>query len=74
VARRIANNGAPRVPMPAAGRLFHHLGRAGILARSLPQHAAWLRFESPGDEAAWDRLRASACRLFGLNQQGNICL
>jgi cobalamin biosynthesis protein CobC len=43
----------------AAGRLFHHLGRTGILARRFPQHAAWLRFGLPGDEAAWDRLRAA---------------
>jgi cobalamin biosynthetic protein CobC len=43
----------------AAGRLFHHLGRAGILARRFPEHAAWLRFGLPGDEASWTRLRAA---------------
>jgi cobalamin biosynthetic protein CobC len=43
----------------AAGRLFHHLGRAGILARRFPEHAAWLRFGLPGDEASWDRLRGA---------------
>jgi cobalamin biosynthesis protein CobC len=43
----------------AAGRLFHHLGRAGIFSRSFPEHAAWLRFGLPGDEASWDRLRVA---------------
>jgi cobalamin biosynthesis protein CobC len=47
------------VRTPAACRLFHHLGRAGILARSFPEHAAWLRFGLPADEASWDRLRAA---------------
>jgi cobalamin biosynthesis protein CobC len=43
----------------AARRLFHHLGRAGILARRFPEHAAWLRFGLPGDEASWERLGAA---------------
>jgi len=41
----------------AADRLFHHLGRAGILVRRFPEHPAWLRFGLPGTEIAWDRLR-----------------
>jgi len=40
----------------AADRLFHHLGRAGILLRRFPEHAAWLRFGLPENEIAWDRL------------------
>jgi cobalamin biosynthetic protein CobC len=42
-----------------ADRLFHHLGRAGILVRRFPAHTAWLRFGLPGSEAAWDRLRVA---------------
>lgn len=44
---------------PAAGHLFHHLGRAGIFSRSFPEHAAWLRFGLPADEASWERLGAA---------------
>jgi cobalamin biosynthetic protein CobC len=42
---------------PAASDLFHHLGRAGILVRSFPEHPCWLRFGLPGTEAAWARLQ-----------------
>jgi len=42
---------------PAASDLFHHLGRAGILVRSFPEHPSWLRFGLPGTEAAWTRLQ-----------------
>jgi cobalamin biosynthesis protein CobC len=43
----------------AADRLFHHLGRAGILVRRFPDHADWLRFGLPGNNVAWDRLQAA---------------
>jgi cobalamin biosynthetic protein CobC len=46
------------VRTPAADRLFHQLGSAGILARRFPEHPAWLRFGLPGSDAAWERLRA----------------
>ena len=45
--------------MPAADRLFRHLGHAGIVVRRFPEHAAWLRIGLPGNEAAWDRLRVA---------------
>jgi len=41
----------------AASELFHHLGRAGILTRAFPEHAAWLRFGLPGGEQDWRRLQ-----------------
>ncbi len=41
----------------AASELFHHLGRAGILARVFPEHAAWLRLGLPGGEQDWQRLQ-----------------
>jgi cobalamin biosynthetic protein CobC len=47
------------VRMPAADALFHHLGRAGILARRFAEQPAWLRIGLPGNEAAWDRFRAA---------------
>ena len=51
------------VRMSAADRLFHHLGRAGILVRRFSQHAAWLRIGLPPSEAAWDRLGAALAEL-----------
>ena len=42
---------------PAAFDLFAHLGRAGILVRSFPEHPSWLRFGLPDTEAAWARLQ-----------------
>lgn len=45
------------VRTPAASDLFAHLGRAGILARSFPEHPSWLRFGLPGNEQAWARLQ-----------------
>jgi cobalamin biosynthetic protein CobC len=42
---------------PAATRLFQHLGRAGILVRTFPEHPSWLRFGLPGAEAEWSRLQ-----------------
>jgi cobalamin biosynthetic protein CobC len=47
----------------AADYLFHHLGRAGILMRRFPEHAAWLRIGLPSNESAWDRLRAALTEL-----------
>jgi cobalamin biosynthesis protein CobC len=43
--------------MSAASDLFHHLGRAGILVRSFPEHPSLLRFGLPDGEAAWARLQ-----------------
>jgi cobalamin biosynthesis protein CobC len=44
---------------PAAGVLFDHLGRAGILVRRFAEAPAWLRFGLPGNEEAWQRLAAA---------------
>jgi cobalamin biosynthetic protein CobC len=41
----------------AASGLFHHLGRAGILTRAFPDHAAWMRFGLPAAEQDWQRLQ-----------------
>src|SRR5271169_3523403 len=45
------------VRTPAAGDLFHHLGRAGILTRRFPDHPTWLRFGLPAGEPDWRRLQ-----------------
>jgi len=45
------------VRVPAASKLFRHLGRAGILVRRFPDHADWLRFGLPANEAACRRLQ-----------------
>jgi len=45
------------VRTPAAKELFHHLGRAGILARIFPDNAMWLRFGPPAHEPDWQRLQ-----------------
>jgi cobalamin biosynthesis protein CobC len=47
---------------PAADRLFHHLGRAGILVRRFQERPDWLRFGLPGGDIAWDRLRTALGR------------
>jgi cobalamin biosynthesis protein CobC len=44
---------------PDAGEWFERLGRSGILVRSFVEHPHWLRFGLPGDESAWQRLRAA---------------
>jgi cobalamin biosynthesis protein CobC len=44
---------------PAAGALFDHLGRAGILVRAFADHPHWLRFGLPGNAQAWRRLQAA---------------
>jgi cobalamin biosynthesis protein CobC len=41
----------------AADRLFHHLGRAGILVRMFPDNPNWLRFGLPANERGWRRLQ-----------------
>jgi cobalamin biosynthetic protein CobC len=43
----------------AAGALFSHLGRAGIVVRAFPEHPAWLRFGLPADDGAWRRLQTA---------------
>ncbi len=47
----------------AAQKLFHHLGRAGILVRRFDEQPAWLRFGLPAGEAAWSRLRTALAAL-----------
>lgn len=44
---------------PAAGKLFRHLGRAGIMVRTFPDHANWLRFGLPARTRDWRRLQAA---------------
>jgi len=44
------------VETKAAGALFRHLGRAGIMVRRFDRHPAWLRFALPADEPQWERL------------------
>jgi cobalamin biosynthesis protein CobC len=43
----------------AAGALFDHLGRAGIMVRRFADNPAWLRFGIPGNQEAWQRLAAA---------------
>jgi cobalamin biosynthetic protein CobC len=50
----------------AADDIFHRLGCAGILVRRFPDHADQLRFGLPGNDAAWERLRAA----FGIGDGG----
>jgi len=45
------------VRTPDAKMLFHHLGRAGILARIFPDNAMWLRLGLPAHEPDWQRLQ-----------------
>jgi cobalamin biosynthetic protein CobC len=47
------------VQTPAAAELFLRLGKAGILVRRFSERADLLRFGLPGDENAWERLRAA---------------
>jgi cobalamin biosynthesis protein CobC len=47
------------VRTPAAARLFHHLGDAGIWVRRFIEQPAWLRFGLPDGEDAWMRLRTA---------------
>jgi cobalamin biosynthesis protein CobC len=53
------------VQTPAAGALFDHLGRAGILVRRFAEHPSWLRFGLPGIDEAWQRLAAALARFAG---------
>jgi cobalamin biosynthetic protein CobC len=47
------------VRTPAAPKLFHQLGRAGILVRRFASEPTRLRFGLPGDAPQWQRLRAA---------------
>jgi cobalamin biosynthesis protein CobC len=47
------------VRTPAAQKLFHRLGCAGILVRVFPDHPAWLRFGLPAAEPDWQRLQSA---------------
>ena len=47
------------VRTPAAGELFHHLGRAGIVVRRFTEQPLWLRFGLPHGEDAWRRVRTA---------------
>ena len=47
------------VQTPAAGALFQHLGRAGILTRQFADNRHWLRFGLPADESQWQRLQVA---------------
>jgi cobalamin biosynthetic protein CobC len=46
------------VRVPNADQRFAQLGRAGILVRRFNDEPQWLRLGLPGDEPAWQRLRA----------------
>ena len=45
------------VRMPAASRLFQHLGTAGVLVRAFREQPTWLRFGIPRD-GDWHRLQS----------------
>jgi cobalamin biosynthetic protein CobC len=47
----------------AAGGVFEHLGRAGILVRRFQEHPHWLRFGLPGSESDWQRLETTLASL-----------
>jgi cobalamin biosynthesis protein CobC len=47
------------VRLSGAARVFLQLGRAGILVRRFSQWPELLRFGLPGDEKAWERVRAA---------------
>ena len=47
----------------AAGALFDHLGRAGILVRKFPDQPHWLRFGLPAGEPQWQRLQIAMAAL-----------
>ena len=49
----------------AAGALFYHLGRAGILTRAFSDRAAWLRFGLPAAESDWRRLQIAMAEFRG---------
>jgi cobalamin biosynthetic protein CobC len=50
---------------PAARKVFHHLGRAGILTRAFTERAAWLRFGLPAHEGDWRRLEIAMAAFDG---------
>lgn len=45
------------VRTPSAGRIFRHLGTAGIIVRAFREQPAWLRFGIPR-ETEWESLRS----------------
>jgi cobalamin biosynthesis protein CobC len=47
------------VRLSGAAQVFFQLGRAGILVRRFSQWPELLRFGLPGDEKAWERVRAA---------------
>jgi cobalamin biosynthetic protein CobC len=49
----------------AAGALFHHLGRTGILTRAFADHPSWLRFGLPATEPDWQRLQIAMAEFRG---------
>lgn len=51
-----------------ADRLFHDLGRAGILVRRFEERLDLLRFGLPGNDVAWERLRTALARHGGLQR------
>jgi cobalamin biosynthetic protein CobC len=53
------------VQIPAAGELFHHLGRAGIMVRAFPEQTQWLRFGLPANKEAWRRLQIALAAFRG---------
>jgi cobalamin biosynthetic protein CobC len=48
-----------------ASDLFQHLGRAGILVRSFPEHPSWLRFGLPATADGWARLQIAMAAYAG---------
>jgi cobalamin biosynthesis protein CobC len=52
------------VQSEAASALFQHLGRAGIYARTFPEHRNWLRFGLPANARTRERL-SKALASFG---------
>jgi cobalamin biosynthesis protein CobC len=49
-----------------AGKVFRHLGQAGILVRVFAEPADWLRFGLPATDVAWRRLQIALAAMGGL--------
>src|SRR6266567_4596531 len=58
------------VRTPTATDLFHHLGRAGVLARPFSGEGTWLRFGLPASEPNWQRLEAALAGVDASARQG----
>ncbi len=58
------------VRTPTATDLFHHLGRAGVLARPFSGEGTWLRFGLPASEPHWQRLEAALAGVNASARQG----